>query len=164
LAVASVIDENAFHVVKQVQLDAATTWDGSQMKVPVTFEPTELGQKTDTLTLTTADGGTYTCVLSGKCTPPMPQGPFDIAAGSSRDISFRNCFSAPAAWSFTVDSPHFKVSTASANVGAKSDGSVGVSFNPQENAPVGPITAKLFVGCTDKPDVPAWIFYLRGNQ
>ena len=29
-------------------------------------------------------------------------------------------------------------------------------------APGGAVNAKLFVTCTSKPEVPPWVFYLRG--
>jgi hypothetical protein len=143
-------------------MEAAPDWDGVQLKVPVIFEPTEIGTTKDTLTLTAPDGGKYTCELVATCTAPLPQGPFDLAPGGSRAVDFRNCFPAAANFTFSVDSPSFKVGAASANVGAKSNGSVSVSFAPVDGA-TGVISAKLFVLCADRPDVPPWVYYLRGK-
>jgi hypothetical protein len=41
-----------------------------------------------------------------------------------------------------------------------------VVFEPKEehrSAIGGIITAKLFVKCSSKPDIPPWVFYLRGT-
>jgi hydrocephalus-inducing protein len=161
-ATCEVKNEGVFQVGKTVAMEAAPDWDGVQLKVPVTFEPTEIGTTKDTLTLTAADGGKYTCELVATCTAPLPQGPFDLAPGGSRAVDFRNCFPAAANFAFSVDSPSFKVGSASANVGAKSNGSVSVSFAPVDGA-TGVISAKLFVLCADRPDVPPWVYYLRGK-
>jgi len=163
-ATCNVKKENMFIVAKTVSVDAAPDWSGVQMKVPVVFEPEEIGTTNDTLTLTTADGAKYVCELVAICTAPLPQGPFDLAAGGSRSLDFRNCFSTSANFSISVDSPSFKVGSTSASVGAKSNGSVSVSFAPEEGSVAGStISAKLFVRCVDRSDVPPWVYYLRGK-
>ena len=80
------------------------------------------------------------------------------------DIPFRNYFSQPQGWSFAVDSPHFKLASASAQVGAKASGNCQVSFSPEEGAAASGLTAKLFVTCTAKPEVAPFVFYLRGSS
>ena len=41
----------------------------------VRYEPSEVGSIRQTLTATSAAGGTYSCVLHGTCEVPKPQGP-----------------------------------------------------------------------------------------
>ena len=36
-------------------------------------------------------------------------------------------------------------------------------FEPATETPAGVINAKLFVRCESKPDLPPWVFYLKGK-
>eukprot|EP00600_Ochromonadales_sp_CCMP1393_P002007 CAMPEP_0174991000 /NCGR_PEP_ID=MMETSP0004_2-20121128/21630_1 /TAXON_ID=420556 /ORGANISM="Ochromonas sp., Strain CCMP1393" /LENGTH=245 /DNA_ID=CAMNT_0016244663 /DNA_START=138 /DNA_END=875 /DNA_ORIENTATION=- len=114
-------------------------------------------------------GCEYLCELIGNCTAPMPQGPYLLAQGGGGvEIPFRNCFSTSSTWSFSVDSPAFRVSapTGVATVNAKTQSQCSVVFEPKEehmNTAGGIITAKLFVTCTSIPNIPPWVFYLKGE-
>jgi hydrocephalus-inducing protein len=160
-------DKSMFAVAKTFAVEAASGWDGDDARLPVTFEPTEIGSVRDTLTVTSPVGGEYVCDLVASCVPPLPQGPFPFAKGGGAvDIPFRNCFPIQCNWSFAVDSPAFKVNASSATVGPKSEGKCAVVFDPQGDAltaPGGVVNAKLFVTCTSKPELPPWVYYLRGT-
>jgi len=142
-------------------------WDGEDIRIPVVFEPTEIGVVQDTLVVSSPEGGEYICELIAACVAPMPQGPFNLVQGTGAiDVPFRNCFTTSCNWAFSVDSTAFRVVSPTATVAAKTLGNCSVVFEPspdQMNTPSGYINAKLFVACTNKPDVPAWIFYLRGK-
>ena len=142
-------------------------WDGDEIRLGVVFEPTEIGQVKDTLTVSSAEGGQYVCELIADCNAPMPQGPFNIHQGEGpMEIPFRNCFVASCAWAFSVDSVAFRIAAPSATVPGKSEGKVTVFFEPKEehmSVPGGFVSAKLFVTCTAKPSLPPWVFYLRGK-
>jgi len=144
-------------------------WEGEDVRLNVVFEPTVIGEIRDTLTLTSPEGGEYLCELIGNCTAPMPQGPYLLAQGGGGvEIPFRNCFSTSSTWSFSVDSPAFRVSapTGVATVNAKTQSQCSVVFEPKEehmNTAGGIITAKLFVTCTSIPNIPPWVFYLKGE-
>lgn len=157
-----------FSVQKSIAVDpVAGGWDGDEVRLNVVFEPTEIGQVKDTLTVTSAEAGQYVCELIADCSAPMPQGPFNLLQGDGPvEIPFRNCFVASCAWAFSVDSSAFRVMAPTATVPAKSEGKCGVVFEPKEEhkgAPGGIINAKLFVTCTAKPALPPWVFYLRGK-
>ena len=47
--------------------------------------------------------------------------------------------------------------------GPKAAGSVTVVFEPTLETPVGVVSAKLFVRCESKPELPPWVFYLKGK-
>jgi len=159
----AVTKSDVFSVPATLSANAIKSWDGEEMVLGVTFEPTEIGKVSDILTITSEEGGEYTCELSATCNPPLPQGPFAFSKGSSVDIPFRNCFPAQASWAFQVDSPLFQIKSSTASVGPKAAGSVTVVFEPTLETPVGVVSAKLFVRCESKPELPPWVFYLKGK-
>ena len=165
----SVKKPNFFTVNKALTLPTVTNWGGDDARLPVTFEPMNIGVLHDILTITSPDGGSYECELVGSCVPPMPLGPFNFSAGSSQDVPFRNCFDEVCQWNFVVDSPHFKVSPPTASIAGKANGSCTVTFQyvVDEGSVATQVTetisAKLFVRCESKPEIPPWIVYLRGK-
>ena len=155
-----------FTVAKSISAEAVTNWSGEDLKLPISYEPMELGETRDVLTVSSADGGEYTCDIIAVCIAPMPQGPFNTPHGKPFEISFRNCFAAQCNWNFSIDSTAFRIDKPTASVNAKTQGSCSVTFDPQGdalNAPNGIVTAKLFVTCASRPDVPPWVYYLRGT-
>lgn len=144
-------------------------WEGEDTRLNVVFEPTVIGEMRDTLMVTSPEGGEYLCELIGNCTAPMPQGPYTVTQGAGPvEIPFRNCFSTSSTWTFSVDSPAFRVSapTGTPTVNAKTQSQCAVVFEPKEehmNAAGGVVNAKLFVTCTSMPNIPPWIFYLQGK-
>ncbi len=161
----SVKNSDLFTVDKTKSVDPVASWEGEDVRVAVTFEAVEVGTVSDTLTITAPGGVEYISEVSARCVPAMPQGPYVMSQGGSTDISFRNYFSSAEGWSFAVDSPHFKAGAPSAQVPAKSEGKVSVSFNPAEDHGVhdgASLSAKLFVTCTGKPDLAPFVFYLKG--
>jgi hydrocephalus-inducing protein len=151
---------------KTVPVEAVADWAGTDVAVPITFEPTELGEVLDTVTISAPGGLEYVCSVVAECVAPTPQGPFSFARGQTQDVSFRNFLAAPCAWNFSLDSTAFRTTAPNANVPAKGQGAASVVFDPKEehaNAPGGVVTAKLFVKCATKPELAPFIFYLRGN-
>eukprot|EP00605_Chrysophyceae_sp_TOSAG23-4_P000636 GSChrysophyteH1.ASY1.ANO1.717.1 assembled CDS len=158
-------NSDLFTVPKSQPVDPCAEWDGMDVRIPVAFEPMAIGNISDQLVITAPNGIEYLCDVHATCIPPQPQGPFNLVlGGGSVDIPFRNYFSQPQGWSFAVDSPHFKLASASAQVGAKASGNCQVSFSPEEGAAASGLTAKLFVTCTAKPEVAPFVFYLRGSS
>jgi hydrocephalus-inducing protein len=161
---------NFFSVNKSLALPPVTEWDGVDARLPITFEPADIGVQHDVLTLTSPEGGLYECELVGRCVPPMPLGPYNFVQGLSMDIPFRNCFNESCQWSFIVDSPHFTLATATATVVAKTDSVCTVVYqyvaddaSAASAMATDGVTAKLFIRCISKPSVPPWIVYLRGK-
>ena len=154
-----------FTVPKTVTVEPCTQWDGTEVRVSVSFEPTKIGDIRDTLKITAPGGIEYLCDVLATCIPAMPQGPYNVTMGGGNvDIPFRNYFAEAQGWSFSVDSPHFKLATQSAQVPAKSGGNCQVSFAPAEGsvAPGGTLTGKLFIKCTNKPELAPFVCYLKG--
>jgi hypothetical protein len=153
---------------------SVAAWEGEEMRLPIQFEPVSIGDFRDVVTLKGTDGAEYVCELIGHCTPPLPQGPVTIdnaGPATGTEIIFRNCFTQSCQWSFATDSPLFRIVTPASNaplsVNAKSEAKCSVVFEPREeadlNAPGGIIAGKLFVSCVTKPEIPAWVYYLRGR-
>lgn len=152
----SVSDPSAFIVQKNLMVDAISKWEGETLRLGVTFDPSEIGECRGILKVFHPEGGSYECDLVALCSPPAPQGPFNISAGNSISVPFRNCFTSSQLWNFSVDSPNFKLATSSLTVAGKSDGACTVAFDPKIP---GNSNAKLFVSCGTNPP---WVFYLRG--
>ena len=158
-----------FTVQKSLVVEPVSSgWAGDDIRLNVMFEPTEIGEVRDTLTVASPAGGTYLCELVANCIAPMPQGPFNFTQGGvmSIDIPFRNCFTTTCSFSFTVDHKAFRVAAPTASVNQKTEGKCTVLFEPTEEhvkALGGFITAKLFISCTTKPGITPWVFYLRAK-
>ena len=157
-----------FTVQKILSVEAAVNgWDGDDARLSITFEPSEIGVVRDVLTVTSPISGEYLCDIIATCVAPLPQGPFNFTrGGGASDVPFRNCFSQSLSWSFSLDSTAYRLIAASATVPGKSQGNCSVIFEPQGealNVPGGIIASKLFITCTSKPDLPPWVFYLRGT-
>jgi hydrocephalus-inducing protein len=160
----TVSKSDLFNVPASLPVEGISSWDGEDTRVTITFEPTIIGTVKDTLTITGADNVEYICDIEATCTQALPQGPFVLEQGKGNmDIPFRNYFATTEGWSFAVDNGAFKLGNTSANVNAKTQGTCAVSFAPEEDVAVGTtISAKLFITCTGKPEVSAFVFYLKG--
>jgi len=159
---------DTFTVVKSLTVDAVSGgWNGDEVSIDVAFEPTEIGETTDTLTISSPEGGEYLCELVAKCVAPVPQGPFNFTQGAGPlDIPFRNCFSTAGTWTFNLDSTAFRIGAPNVSLQPKTEGKCQVFFEPKEEhgtAPGTVITAKLFIQCSAKPDLSPWVFYLKGT-
>jgi hydrocephalus-inducing protein len=159
---------DVFSVQKSITVDPVVGgWNGDDVRVNVNFEPTEIGEIHDVLKVFSTESGEYLCELIGNCIAPLPQGPFNLVQGSgSIEIPFRNCFTSNCTWNFSIDSTAFRMVNASANVNAKSQGNCVVFFEPKEehiSVPGGFVSSKLFITCSSKPNLPPWVFYLRGK-
>jgi hydrocephalus-inducing protein len=168
----SVTKSEYFQVQNKLEVQPVQNgWNGDDVRLNVVFEPSIIGEIRDTLTVKSAEGGEYLCELIGNCTAPMPQGPYNLVQGvGAIDVPFRNCFSASATWSFSIDSNAFRIvaPTGIATVNGKTQSQCSVIFEPKEqhiamHPSGGFITGKLFITCTSIANIPPWIFYLRGQ-
>ena len=107
--------------------------------------------------------GEYRVRLAGVCRRPQPQGPFDVPGGGSKDIAIRNVFATDREYLFTVDNPAFTVGAPKATIKAKDSTNCSVKYALSDKATGGVETGKLFVSCPAVPDMPPWVFYLRGT-
>jgi hydrocephalus-inducing protein len=138
-------------------------WDGQDLRLGVSFEPSSIGEVRDTLRVKSKDYGDYSCTLIGVCTPALPQGPFLLPNGGSKDVEFRNVFGTAMDFSCVTDDPRFTVSAGVVNIPARTSKGVQVKYVKEEGQK-GKAKAKLSIRCKDRPDVPAWIFYLTGEE
>jgi hydrocephalus-inducing protein len=134
--------------------------DGEMLQVDVRYEPTNLGDVRDVLTITAVGKGSaeYRVPLYGHCEPPKPLGPILIKSGANASIAFKNVFAQAEEFSFAVDNPNFSLAKKSEKIDAKKSTQLVVTFK----APAAgnqPQMAKLMVSC---PNLPPWIYYLRG--
>jgi hydrocephalus-inducing protein len=141
-------------------VDAATGWEGHSQQLPIQFEPTQLGEIQDTLTLRSDSHGEYTCQLVGTCKPPLPQGPFTIAIGERMNLPFRNAFELQKNFVLSVDDAAFELSSTRVTISPKTEVMISVkaSTTASDRAP---ITGQLLVRCEGDTLSTPWVFYLR---
>lgn len=153
-----------FQVVEPTKsVEACAQWEGHDVKVQVRFEPEKLGNIDDVLVINDDTAGEYRVRLAGVCRRPQPQGPFDVPGGGSKDIAIRNVFATDREYLFTVDNPAFTVGAPKATIKAKDSTNCSVKYALSDKATGGVETGKLFVSCPAVPDMPPWVFYLRGT-
>ncbi|XP_076989079.1 hydrocephalus-inducing protein homolog isoform X4 [Tamandua tetradactyla] len=152
-----------FHTEKVISA-APGAQGGTEVSVEVVFEPSHLGETRGLLTLSSLMGGEYTIPLFGMALPPKPQGPFQIRAGYSIIIPFKNVFYHAVAFSFIVENPAFTVRAAD-SVRPKKINNITVYFEGNPSGSKTPITSKLIVSCPPGEGSETgikWIYYLKG--
>jgi len=149
-----------FECDASVNAPAAEGSNGAEVAVDVTFEPSSMRGSEAVLTITSAEGGEYTCDLKGEALPPRPQGPIAIKAGASASVNFKNVFQAQAEFSFVCDSPAFTVAKPKEVIPPKKPTAIAVSYKPPEGH-TGKLSGKLTVST---PDGFTQLFYLTGES
>ena len=77
--------------VNQVPAAIADSPKGLEISVDIRYEPFTIGDSRAILKLTSPEGMEYTCLLYGKSTAPVPQGPYKCPPGAKPDaIDFKN--------------------------------------------------------------------------
>ena len=71
---------------KQFNAPASDTYEGIEVSVNITYEPSTLGEQRALLIVSSPEGGEYKCVLFGTSTFPQPKGPFEFGAGKGTPI------------------------------------------------------------------------------
>jgi len=116
-----------------------------------------LGDARALLTLTSADGGEYQCLLIGQSSAPVPKGPYKIG-GKAPPIEFKNPFFEPYEFILRIDNPAFTTSAKSPlKVDARKVMNIPIVFKP---IPGTTNNGRLTITCGD---MPPWVFYLQGE-
>lgn len=150
-----------FECDANVSAPAAEDSSGAEAAVDVTFEPSTMGESHDTLTVSSAEGGEYSCSLIGSALAPKPQGPIMIKAGGSAHVTFKNVFLSSGDFSFLCEPAAFKVGKQTDSVPAKKTTQITVTYTPEPEAPEGvPPSGKLTVS---GPHGFTQLYYLSGT-
>uniref|UniRef100_A0A8D0GGN3 HYDIN protein n=1 Tax=Sphenodon punctatus TaxID=8508 RepID=A0A8D0GGN3_SPHPU len=160
---ASKIDCPDFHTDKIINA-APGSQGGTEVSVEVTYEPCQLGESRGTLVLSSPIGGEYFIPLFGTSVPPKPQGPFQIKAGSSTTIHFKNVFLQHMSFTYSVENPAFSVKAAD-TIRAKKTSMITVTFEGNPSGSKAPVTSKLVISCPQAAGTGAgvsWVYYLKG--
>lgn len=164
-----------FAVPPTVAAPAASSWDGEEVSVDITFEPETIGSLRDEVVLSSEEGGNYVFPIYGTCVAPKPRGPFVIAAGASVNIDFKNVLNDSAEYSLITDNPRFVVTNGAViTVAGKANVAIAVKFEAGDagagaggsgsggaGAAAG---GKLVVACKTNSSLPPWTFYLQGSK
>ncbi|CAM5150043.1 unnamed protein product [Eretmochelys imbricata] len=157
------IDCSDFHTDKIINASPGSQ-GGTEVSVDITYEPYQLGESRATLILSSPIGGEYSIPLFGVSVPPKPQGPFQIKAGSSTTIPFKNVFLQHTAFTYNVENPAFTIKAAE-NIRSKKNIFITVCFEGNPTGSKMPVTSRLVVSCARASGMGAgisWVYYLKG--
>ena len=93
------------------------------------------------------------------------QGPFNIRAGSTTSITFRNVFPHTTGFTFQVDNPLFHVTKPGENIRAHKDHRIVVGFDGNDSGSKATVMGKLIVSCAKSAGGTTsaqWVYYLKG--
>lgn len=174
------VDNTDFKVDKSVAAAPSQTPSGIEVSFDITYEPSSLGEFKSTLVLASSLGGEFVFPLHGVCLPPKPQGPYQVRAGSTSSIAFKNVFGQPVAYSFAIDNELFHLTKTTELIKPHQTYKIVVGFNGNDSASSS-TTAASATATTNKADVMAklvvtasksagtnkhvqWIYYLKGTS
>lgn len=145
--------------VPQVQAAAADSAKGVEILVNVKYEPFTIGETRAIIKLTSPEGMEYSCLLLGKATAPLPQGPVKCPPGAKpAGIDFKNPLNEKCEFIVTFDNPNF--SLASKLPGPIDPGKVTNLQIKYDAKPDLPTTGRMIV---QTKGLPPWIYYLQGE-
>jgi hydrocephalus-inducing protein len=130
------------------------------VKVPIVFEPAQLGVTRAVLTLSSSTGGQFDTPLVGECLNPVPAGPFSIKSGGRASIPFKNVQDTASKYVYTVSSDQFSTKD-SEDWKPKEEKDIIVKYEGNKDPTIR--SARLLVRCTSGLCAGVeWNFYLKG--
>ncbi|XP_063234801.1 hydrocephalus-inducing protein-like [Bacillus rossius redtenbacheri] len=156
------VNHDDFYTEKILSISSLST--GS---VKVTYEPSNLGNVSAVLTVSSPTAGEFVFPLVGKCLPPKPQGPLELRPGVGIAIPFKNVFQDTKTFNMAVDNPVFILKNPSETVKSKKETKINVGLQPMKHLNITdtrmPVTGKLTLFCSD-PCLSSivWTYYLKG--
>jgi hydrocephalus-inducing protein len=163
------LDHSDYHVDKTVTAAPAAS-SGTEVLVEVIYEPSSVGESQAMLCISSTSGGDYIFPLAGVCTPPKPQGPFVVKAGSSTAITFRNVFGQTMTFQFHIDNPLFHISKPSESIRPHKEHRIVIAYDGSDSSSRAPVLGRMIVSCARSlgtavyPILPntQWTYYLKG--
>ncbi|GET90783.1 hypothetical protein, conserved [Leishmania tarentolae] len=140
---------------------------GQEVAVEFSYEPSEIGEATETIEFVSPVAGTYTFPIVANCTLPERQGPFMARVGQNVQLPFKNVFSDQVAVTVTSDSPFFVPSRKTETIAAHKTVNIAVQCK-QENG-VEMIRGRVTITCVP-PGKPVpnqtqqpiqWVYYVE---
>ncbi|EFC47717.1 hypothetical protein NAEGRDRAFT_78704 [Naegleria gruberi] len=146
-----------------VKAPQATSLEGNEISLDVTYEPTMTGATKAKLILTSPIGGEYVFWLFGKCSPPRAQGPIEIIPNGTSQITFKNVFDKKTDFKFVIDDPSnsFSVKPDNASMTVKQKLPLTISYKPSSAASSKVTYGKLTI--SSKGSQLTWLYYLMGK-
>jgi len=140
--------------------DTVSPGNDNIIKVPISFEPGQLGVVRATMTLNSATGGQFDIPLVGNCLNPVPAGPFTIKAGGKVTIPFKNVLDETCKYVYVVSNNQFTAKD-SEDWKPKEEKDIVVKYEGNRDPTIR--TARLLVRCQSGACAGAeWNFYLKG--
>jgi len=88
----------------------AESFEGNDMTINIRFEPSSLTESRAMLTVSSNEGGEYTCLLIGQSSAPQPKGPQKVGGAKPPPIEFKNPFFEALDFNIRTDNPSFTTS------------------------------------------------------
>nr|XP_021191308.2 hydrocephalus-inducing protein homolog [Helicoverpa armigera] len=148
-----------------IQADERYTLSAQEKgKFLVWFEPTELGVQTSRISFNSVDAGEFVYIIKGTGTEPKPKGPYEIRAGGSIIIKFKNVFDDTRMFKIYVDNDEFYVKTLYEPIRPKKDLKIQVSLVERPvtgwtEMPTGALTVE---NCEPPNPKVHWTYFLQG--
>ncbi|CAH0700468.1 unnamed protein product [Spodoptera exigua] len=133
-------------------------------KFLVWFEPTELGVQHCRISFDSDVAGEFIFNIKGTGTDPKPSGPYEIKAGSSTIIKFKNIFDDTRMFKIYVDRDEFYVKTLYEPIRPKKEMKIQVSLNdrPVSGWSVIPTGTLTIENCEPPTPKVHWTYFLQG--
>ena len=93
-----------------VKATPAESFEGTDYTINIRFEPSSLIESRAMLTVSSSEGGEYTCLLIGQSSAPQPKGPHKVGGAKPPPIEFKNPFFETLDFNVRTDNPSFTTS------------------------------------------------------
>jgi hydrocephalus-inducing protein len=132
---------------------------GVDVDVPITYQPTTVGQSMRcSVHLSSKDGGEFECPLILHCSEPTPQGPVRMTAAKGATLTFSNPFLTEAEFKYVCDNVSFVVKPSEKVKGRQQTG-IPILF---KHVPGTARTGKLSISCPALTRC-VWVYYVMAE-
>ncbi|KAG5472399.1 hypothetical protein LSCM1_03798 [Leishmania martiniquensis] len=143
---------------------------GQEVAVEFSYEPSELGEATETIEFVSPVAGTYTFPIVATCTLPERQGPFVSHAGQNLQLPFKNVFGDSVTITVLSDSPSFAPSRKAETIAARKTANVTIQCKPEDDVEVA--RGRIIISCVppakqapNQPQQPIqWVYYVEATN
>ncbi|MCQ2818255.1 MAG: hypothetical protein MJ252_13390, partial [archaeon] len=133
---------------------------GQENSFNLKYEPSNVSETKGILKATSADGGEYQWILTGKPTFPQAQGPFEVPPGKNYALEFKNPLNEKVTVKVRFDNPNFSAGAKADTVlEAKKSLNLPISFKKVNDTSGN--TGRCIITINN---LPSWVYYLSAIE